>query len=193
MVQRLPDDIREKVENLEAFDLTLFVPTFAAFPNEVVAFHLNPKRKEWPQVEDMSFTDPRVIHIFLEGYSGMFPAIEFGSFVRGVATAALIIKEQDQVKRALELLTQAMLESGGEMPARPALPAHLQSECLQAVTDVVNSTEAFNWRRLLSFVYGIFWLAGLTIGAKPNKLQRDGLAHLTKTATHFAKLGIIPT
>jgi len=193
MVQALPEDVRDKVINAEAFDLSLFVPTFVTFPQEVVFFHFNPKRAEWPEAKDMSFTDPRVIHIFLEGYSGMFPMIEFSAFVRGVATAALIIKEQFQVKIALDKLTQVMLESATDMPARPALPEHLSKECLASVSNVVNCTEVFNWRRMLSFVYGIYWLAGLVVQTKPNKLQRDGLKHLSETADHFAKLGILPT
>lgn len=192
-MEGLPDDVREKITNTEAFDLALFVPTFAPFPESVVVFHFNSKRKEWPDVKEMSFTDPRVIHIFLETYSGLFPMIEFNSFVRGVATAALIIKEQDQVKLALEKLTQAMLEAGADMPARPALPEHLQDTCLKAVADVINYTEPFNWRRMLSFVYGIFWLAGLTVKTNPNSLQKAGLKHLSDTAEHFAKLGVLPT
>jgi len=193
MVQGLPKDVRERVTSLEAFDLSLFVPTFVDFPDTVTVFTLDPKRKEWTKAEEMSFTDPRVIHIFLEGYSGMFPALEFRAFVQGVATAALIINEKDQVKLALEKLVQVMMEISTETPPRPALPKHLEAPCVSAITDIVNSTEPFNWRRMLSFVYGIFWLAGLTIGTKQTRLQKAAINHLSTMATYYAKLGVLPT
>jgi len=190
----LPENIEQTIENAEVFDLKLYIPAFASFPEDVVLLHFAPK-KEWPEIAEMTFTDPRVMDIYFEGYAGAFPLLEFGSFVKGVATAALIIRagERPNVKVALERLVQTMIEIGGDMPSRPALPAHLEELCLEAVSAVINFTEVFNWRRMLSFIYGIYWLAGFLVAEKPTKLQRAGLERLAEVATTRAKLGVLPT
>lgn len=190
----LRDDIKKKLDAAEAFDLRLFIPVFRPFPDEVVLLHFLPK-EEWPPQDQLTFTDPRVIDIWMEGYAGAFPMLEFGSFVRGAATAALLVEPEGRahIKPMLETLVQTMLECGGDMPPRPALPAYLEPDCLEVVSEVVNFTEPFNWRRMLSFVFGIFWLLGFLVGSKPTRLQRDGLAYLTEMAIRHAKLGVLPS
>lgn len=188
------DDIKNKLDASEAFDLRSFIPVFAPFPKGVVLLHFLSK-KEWPVQDQLTFTDPRVIHLYLEGYTGAFPMLEFGSFVKGIATAALLVdpEELGHVKMMIESLVQVMLEFGGDMPPRPALPKHLEESCLKVVSAVVNDTEPFNWRKMLSFVFGIYWLLGFLVEAKPSKLQKEGLDYLTEMAIRSAKLGVLPS
>lgn len=190
----LPESAREKIASLEAFDLKYFIPEFAPFPDEVVVLGLAPK-KEWPEAGQMTCTDPRVAHIYFGGYTGMFPLIEFSSFVRGVAVASLVVKAGDRVNVTvlLEKLVQAMLEIGGEMPPRPALPDHLEEPCLEAVSEVVNSTEPHNWRRMLSFVYGSFWMLGFAVPSDPGKHGREAVGRVKECCLHYARLGVLPT
>jgi len=190
----LRDDIRLKLDATEAFDLRLFIPVFAPFPKGVVLLHFLPTQ-EWPPQDQLTFTDPRVLGIYLEGYAGAFPMLEFSSFVKGVATTALLVKPEEyaHVRMMVDSLVQAMLEFGGDMPPRPALPKHLETDCLTAISAVVNDTETFNWRRMLSFVFGVYWLLGFLVESKPSKLQQDGLDYLTEMAVRHAKLGTLPS
>lgn len=176
------DVAKERLAYLEALSIEKFEPRgFYITSDPVLRLR---KLSEVPPIDQITHTDPQVIDLVIEAYSGFLPTLQWRWFVCGAAAAALFVdpRDKENVRTMLTLLTDALVTEydAGQEPRFPALASHLRGPVEETFSRTIAQVEPSQWHQFLAYMNGFFWV--LTHVLPPLTIRKARQAFLVAAA-----------